>query len=190
MSDYSEFLKDTPSDDALSKLAGLVAELHLAESDVLRCERTLKDAQVRARDMAEKQIPEHMIEMGLAEFKTIDGVKIELKSSLHVTPKKDDRPAVLAWLEKLGHGNLVKRIVSVAFNRDQEKEASSLLTFLVQEQGFPAKAERKVESSTLKKFVADRLAAGQEVPMELLGVFQYKYAKIVEGKPEKIFEGE
>lgn len=190
MSDYAKFIDETPSDDALSKLAGLVAELHDAETEVLRCERELQIAQTRARDMAEKQIPEHMVEMGLAEFKTIDGVKIELKSSLHVTPKKENRMTVLDWLEERGHGNLIKRTVSVAFNRDQEGEATSLLTYLSTERGFQAKEERKVAPATLRKFVADRLQDGQELPMELFGVFQYKFAKITEGKPEKIFDGE
>lgn len=190
INDYEEFIDKAPSDDALSKLAALVAELHLAESDVLRCEGTLKDAQARARDLAEKQIPEHMGEVGLAEFKTTDGVKIELKSSLHVTPKKENRMTVLDWLEEQGYGNLIKRTVSVAFNRDQESEAASLLTFLADDRGLQAKEERKVAPATLRKFVADRLEAGKELPMELLGVFQYKYAKITEGKPEKIFDGE
>lgn len=190
MDDYTKFVEGAPSDDALSTLAGLVADLHIAETDVLRKEKELKDAQTHARDLAEQQIPECMHEIGLAEFKTTEGVKIELKNSLRVTPKKENRMAVLDWLEELGHGALIKRTVSVAFNRDQESEAESLLTYLSAERGFQARTDRKIEAATLRKFVADRLRDGVELPMELLGVFQYNFAKITEGKPETIFEGE
>lgn len=190
MSGYENYVDKLPDNESISTLSGLIEDLRDADLELQEAEAVLKKAQDRKREIEEKQIPELMIALKMEEFKTTSGVKVGLEQVLSVTPRKENRQRVLNWLEKRGSGALIKRTLSVAFNKDQDEEVASLVKFLVEERRMPTKEERKVESQTLKKYVKELLEAGEDVPTDLLGIFQYNRAKIVEGKPKLVFKDE
>ena len=188
--DYSEYRDKAPTDQSVSTLARMGEALVDAEMGVLVAENELKKAQALKRDVEERMIPDAMREAGVEELKLTGGVVIALDEILCVTPKKENRHHVLNWLEKEGHGALIKRTISVAFTREQQAEADNLVKLLVEEHHMSTKEERKVESQTLKKHVKGLLEEGASLPMDILGVYQFTRALITKGKPKLVFKDE
>ena len=183
--DYSDFQAEAPSTDDLATLAGLANDLYLAELEVAQAQEALKEAQRKARDIGEHQIPELMDDIGIAEFTTKSGIKLSVKDNLRVSPPAARREEAWDWIEEHGYGDLVKRNVIVGFARDEGDQCEELLEDL-DAKGLRTKEERKVESATLKKFIKERLEAGDDVPLDLFGTTQYKQTKITQ-KPESAF---
>ena len=84
---------------------------------------------------------------------------------------------------KAGDGAMIKRTVAVPFNRGEERQANALMSRL-QDMGRRFQETKKIESSTLKKWVRDRMAAGKHVDPDLFGIFQIQRAKFSEGAPK------
>lgn len=179
-----------PSDQSMSSLTTAGQALYDAEQKVLNLEARLKEAK-KARDaIAMSSIPDLMAEMGIEEIKMTGGRKVEVKEVLSVTPKAADRPKVMEAVVEQGAGALIKTTVSVPFGRGEDEKVKALLT-LLQDQGHQAKCDTKIEPSTLKKHVRERLESGLPVDQTLFGVRQFNIAKFSEGAPkEAIFEGE
>lgn len=173
----------TPDVGATARLAALVTELVAEEDRVAELEKRIADANARVRLLSEKLIPDLMDEAQIGLYEPPDkSVRLSVESALNVTPKAEDRPRVIAWLEENGHGALVKTIVSVAMERGQRDAAVALVGEL-RSRALLAKEDTKVEPATLKKFVKDEIAAGREIPTTLFGVFEYRRAKLERRKP-------
>ena len=95
------------------------------------------------------------------------------------------RPEAHEWLTDQGHGDLIKRNVTVGFGREESEAAQALFDQLVGD-GLKVKDEQKVEPSTLKKFVKDQLEEGNAIPLDLFGAVQFRQAKIT-AKPKSEF---
>jgi len=182
--DYSADL-EAPSTDRLAELSSLANDLYLAELDVVERKRELEEAQAKADDISQQQIPQLMESIGIEEFTTTSGVKLSIKDIIRAAPPAARRAEAYAWLKEHGYGDLIKHNIIVGFGRDEEQDANDLAADL-ERKGLRTKDELKVESQTMKKFVKDRLAAGQAIPMDLFGVRQFKQAKIT-AKPESAF---
>jgi len=182
--DYSADL-ESPSTDKLVQLSSLANDMYLAELEVLEKKRELEEAQNKVDDIAQHQIPSLMEAIGIEEFTTTSGVKLSIKDVLRAGPPAARRAEAYKWLEDNGFGDLIKRNVVIGFGRGEEQDARDLAADL-ERKGLRTKDEVKVEPQTLKKWVKDRLAAGQAVDMELFGVRQFKEAKIT-AKPQSAF---
>jgi len=186
---YARFMEDAPSDEDAASLAGLIGALDVAERAMSAAAEQATSLAATHRELAEKLIPEKMEELGIAAFTTAGGTSVKVEDALHVTPKKDDREWVLDWLEKRGQAALIKRTVTAALNKGEEKNAEEIAS-VARGCGADVKTERKVASGTLKKYVKGLLAAGKKVPSKRLGVFQYKRAKITDRAADPVFDGE
>jgi len=175
---YAQYREiERPAEAAHAQLDALVMQMQEAESDVAQAEMVLKQAQERHRDICERQIPELMDEMGLLEFKNRDGLHVKIERKIRASIPAALRPAAYAWLEDNGFGGMLKRTVSVAFNRD-EADAARELVGQLDGKFAGVKEDCKVEPSTLSAFVREQLEQGSELPLELFGVFEQRIAKV------------
>lgn len=182
--DYSELGEVAPSADDLGELSKLAQEMFTAQVEVELKEAELKSAQERLKAVSEKSIPELMEKIGVQEFKTKSGIKLEIKDSIKTHISEENQNEAFKWLEDNKNGGLIKRTVMVAFTREQQTEAKKLEKELVKKGFQTVKTVRKVEPATLTSFVKKRLEAGEEVPMKLFGVYQYKVARITAKQAE------
>lgn len=160
--DYGQDTKPTSSDD-LARLSQLGNDLRDAEAEIERREAALKQAQNQFRYISETAIPELMKSLGLVRFETTSGAKIELGEVVSATITQANKPKAFEWLEKNGHGGMIKRMIVVLFNREQEDAANDLQNDLRPK--YPGVTQEKnVHSSTLKAWVTRRLAAGEAIP--------------------------
>ncbi len=175
---FAEFRVDNkPSAETFAKLNEMVRALVKAELDVAQAEEVLKEAQARKRQIEEFDIPEFLEELGLASFKTTDGIEIEVEEKLRASIGNRKAEAY-KWLLDNGHGAIIKRTVQVAFNTDQGEEAQDLLAKL-EEGGYAGvRQDMKVEPATLTAWAKEQLEQGVDIPEETFGIFRQKFAKI------------
>lgn len=174
--DYSEDID--VSDDALGQLSELAVDLRKAQSAVVNLELELKIAKADVRELEETQIPELMDEVGMTEFATSGGLKIVVEKKVFASIPKYRMSEAIAWLDKNNEGGMVKRNVVVAFNRDQEDEATELADVLGKD--YPAGVDQtySVHASTLRAWARKRIEAGKPTPEELFGIHTKQVAKI------------
>lgn len=175
--DYGD-VADGPSPDDLHKLAELAKQMFDAERAVEKAEAELKKKKDALRGIAERDIPALMDQVGVEEFKTKTGLKLSIKRLLRASISKANLTKAVAWLDKHGHGGLVKRNVTIDFRRDQEDDAKELADELGG-RGFENVATKHtVHAGTLAAWVRERRKNGEAVPEKLLGVSEHSVAKI------------
>lgn len=176
--DYSEHVSK-PSADQLARLSQLALEQHQAEQRVEAAKEALAQAQEALRQVAEVAIPELMDEVGMEEFKTRSGLRIKVDEKLRVSIRRDRVDDACEYMHEVGSGSLVKRFFTIKFGRDEEKWARKFEADLRRrKRQLQVDRTKKVEPSTLKKWVNDRLKVGEDVPEELFSVHRQRVSII------------
>lgn len=175
--DYGE-VEELASPGDLKKLSELAKAMFDAEEAVRKADEKLKEEKAKLRGIAERDIPALMDQCGVSEFATTTGLKLKIKRLIRASISKANLLKAVAWLDKHGHGGLVKRNVSIDFTRQQEEEAKGLADEL-REKGFENVATKHaVHAGTLSAWVKERRSNGEAVPEKLLGVSEHTVAKI------------
>lgn len=176
--DYSAFVGvGHNSVNELSEIALLAEAQFAAQQLVDKLELDLKAAENALKEISEKKLPEKMDALGLSTYSTTSGINVKVSEKIRASLAVENRAKGYAWLEANGFGGIIKSAVMVAYRKDQLNEANEFVEDL-RKQGKVVNLERKVEPSTLTAFVKERLTNGEELPLEVFGVFRQRIAKV------------
>lgn len=164
-------------DDQISGISALARRAKLLEKQIEDAEDILKGHKEQYRKLTEEAIPEALAELGMTSFRMDDGSSIEVKPFYGASISEARRAEAFQWLRDNGFDDIIKNTVSVRFGRGEDDLCNRLLGTLGQ-QGFPVEQSEKVEPSTLKAWVKERVTRGEQFPMELFGAFIGKKASI------------
>lgn len=168
-----------PSDEALTRVADLTSLLLERKEQLERAEAALKDAQAALKQVEEVDLPRALLDVGLIEYKTTDGARVELKTSYHASIPKERQGEAFAWLDDNGYGAMIKHDVTVQFGRADGNRAARCFDLLREEFPDNKVVDREhVAPQTLSAFVKEQMADGRDVPLDLLGVFTRRYASV------------
>jgi hypothetical protein len=173
--------QNLPSDQGLSKVSRLAEELIDKEEEVKEAEARLKILKEQARDIAERQLPDAMAEVGMAKFVLTDGSEVTVKPYYSAKIGDDKRDECFNWLQDHGHEALIKDEVSVTFNKGEHERAEEFKTQLEQ-QGIEYNGKMGVHPQTLTAFVREQVESGAEFPLELFNVYIGQIAKVKRSK--------
>lgn len=184
MANEYELCKDRveATNPAMAKLQGLVERAEFLSDKIAQLEAEEETLKKELRELTCTTIPALMdTELCLEEVKTPDGVRVQIKEDVESNISQERKTAALTWLEVNGHAALIKRNITVAFNREQSEEASKLVQELAKT--YPGvDLDSKVHPSTLKSWVKAMLEEGKPFPLDLFGVFRRRTAKITKDK--------
>ena len=164
-------------DDQITGIAALAKRAKSLEKQIGDAEDILKGHKEQYRKLTEETIPEALAELGMSSFRMEDGSSIDVKPFYSASITEARRAEAFQWLRDHGFDDIIKNTVSVRFGRGEDELCNRLLSTLGQ-QGFPAEQAEKVEASTLKAWVKERVVRGEEFPMELFGAYIGKKAVI------------
>jgi hypothetical protein len=167
----------TVQNDQLVGIAKLARRSKLLEKQIEEQETELSDRKAEQRKLLEEIIPEALAELGMSSFKMEDGSSVDVKPFYGASIKEERRSEAFLWLRDNGFDDIIKNTVSVQFGRGEDELCNRLLGMLG-EQGFPSKQAEKVEPSTLKAWVKERVELGQAFPLDLFGAYIGKKATI------------
>ena len=164
---------EVPASDKLARLAQLAEQQAECAATLARLEAEQERVRETFRNLSEREIPDLMDEVGVAEFKTASGLKVSIKETIRASIPKAQTFAAHAWLRTHGHSGIIKELLSVRFGKGQDEKARELYEQLRQEE-FDVESNASVHPQTLSSWAKEMLAQGKDVPQELFGVFRQR----------------
>lgn len=180
--DYSEFQdEDGPGENLMTRIEGLAKEAVDAEVRVAHLIEQLAEANASLKLVLEKKLPELLDEADLGEstINTPAGHEIKMSTIIRGSISKDNQAKAFKWLEDNNNGGLIKRNIIIDFGKGEEKWADKFERDCAQRKK-PLNLKRKmaVNPQTLQAFVRQSLEEGVKIPMEILGVYRQRMAKV------------
>lgn len=160
-----------------SALSDQVVKLKNVEDAIIATEQQLKDLKKQADKLSQEVIPTMMQEMNLSTLKLHDGSAVEVKPFVFASIPSDKKDAAYDWLRANGLGDIIKNEITVAFGKEEDAKAAEYAN-LAQGQGYEPSQKLKVEPSTLRAMVRERIESGSDVPSDLFNVFSGQKTKI------------
>lgn len=161
----------------LNDLSEAVSALKEAAQAVEDANNELKEAKKKELTIREETIPGMMQELGFEKIKLESGEEVSCKQEVYCSIPKDCKYQAFEWLEENGHGGLIKTEIKVSYGKGELEEAIELESRLATEGLRPSLAQN-VHAQTLKAFVKEQLAAGNDLPLELFGARPVMTAKV------------
>lgn len=182
VTDTSELEQDLSSVETTGPLQDLKKAVSNAVSkmkELEQLEEAAKALRSEIHHINSRVIPEIMASTGFNKYRTDKGEVVEIKDFVSGSLPKDPdrRQAALDWLTENKGGDLIKHAISMAFGRDEQKEARKVAATL-KKLGVEFKDEMSVHAGTLGAFARERMKKGEEVPLDLLGLFAGRMANI------------
>lgn len=170
-------MNQIPSNNEVKEIAALASRQIEQQAEVEHLEEFLKQAQAALRQTQEVDLPNAMQQAGVSEIKLPTGEKITIKDGITASVPKDRKAEVCQWLRLHGFGDIVSEDVSVSFGRGEEQQARETADRL-RELGLQPALVTDVNTARLKALIAEQLAKGKDVPLEMFGAIQWTKAVI------------
>ena len=176
---YLDYIAPQSSGGELNQLQELAEQQAKAEARMADLEAQMVKAKDVWKDLAERQIPELMDKIGMTEFKTTSGLTVEIAEKIRASIPVAKKPLAFAWLKRNGNDAMIKRTISIAFGMGEEEKANA---FMEANSEYELADDAKVHPATLSAFVKDKLEKGEEIPLDLFGVYRERSSKIKQTK--------
>lgn len=180
--DYGRHNQTVDVGETMKVVQAAVDEAIEYERHVCAAEEELKKAKSRLRAVIEDSLPKAMREANIKEFTTESGFVVKLKDKVENHIPAANRNAAWDWLEENGHGDMVKREVTIAFAVGEQELAERVQAQLQRENMRSASCERWAEPSSVKALMTRLIEEGREVPRQLFGVREFAVADIKKKK--------
>lgn len=180
MSIFDEMAADAqtlPNDDRLKRVSELAEKQIALEDEVAAIEEALEAKKKQLFDVANYDLPNAMTEVGIKEFKLVDGQKVTVKPYYAAKIDDDNRQSCHNWLEEHGHADIIKHQIGINFGKGESEESAQVISFL-KEHGFSYTDKEGVHYQTLTAFVREMIETGREFPQELFRVHIGQVSKI------------
>lgn len=169
-----------PEGEGLKKLQTLIDEVDELDANIEQLEEMLKSANTRYNLLKTSLIPALLAELQTNEWTNEKGTKVKISGFVSGSlPKEEDkRKEAIAYMETLPNGaDMIKTTVTAEFPKRGHNEALALAADLRGE-GYLVTVESGVHASSLQANMKERLAKGENVDLEKLGLFAGRTAKI------------
>ena len=156
--------------DDIDKLGHKIKEMQAIQKDIEQNEEYLKQRKKDLELISGEAIPTMLTEMGLSYLKLADGSSVEVKTNYSATITQANKEKAFNWLRENDLGDIIKNELTVSFGRNEDNKAADYAE-LARGQGYQPTQKLKVESSTLKALVRERIENGKDMPTDIFGVF-------------------
>lgn len=167
----------TEQSNSMTVLAGLAEKQAELEYEMGVLEGEMKAKKVQHSKIADEMLPELMEELGLDKFETKSGLKIDVSEKVRASISKANQSKAFAWLEEHDHGGLIKSEVKVTMAKGDVETAYVAMDAL-NKCGLMPEAKYSVHPQTLGAWVREMLEEGEDIPLDILGVFRQRTAKV------------
>ncbi len=163
-------------------LRTLADELQAAEENVKRIEEELEVANNLRRDIAEFRIPAATDGLD-GKFELGDGRTLTIKEEIRASIAGDKKVPAIQWMDSHGFGHIVKRQMTFEFGKDDLERAEAfkeILKPIMAQMKLVLKENHQVHPATLVAWVKERLSEGDDLPVDIFGIFRQRTAKVKE----------
>lgn len=158
----------------IDKISEIAEEQVSKKAELTLLEGDLKRVKKEYIQLSQVDLPEAMQEVGMQSFTLSDGSAITIKDQMRASLPKKNKVEVANWLKAHGAGSLISDTVVVEFQKGVNSRAEELVDLLI-EKGFSNFHEDiSINTGSLKALAKERLAQGEDIPLELMGIFMYQ----------------
>lgn len=165
-----------PSDEALATIGKLANQQLAAIRRVEQLNEELRAAKADLTKISQDLLPDAMKAVGLQEFTLDSGEKITIKEDVYASIPNGKLADAVRWFREHNHGAIIKNQFKVDFGAGDDEQAGVVATFL-DSNGLDYDQKLSVHPGTLKRWVKDQLAEGNEVP-ETITYYEFRESKI------------
>lgn len=161
-------------------LRTLADELMAADAEVKRITEELEVATNLRRDIAETRIPAATDGLD-GKFELGDGRTLTIKEEIRASIAGDKKVPAIQWMDAHGFGHIVKRQMTFEFAKDDQARAEmfkKVIGPIMQEMQLVMKENHQVHPATLVAWVKERLGEGDDLPVDIFGIFRQRTAKV------------
>lgn len=176
-----------PSDADLKSVQTLAARYVAVANEIADLESALERKNAEFKAIREHDLPLAMTTLGLRSFELVGGGSLKVKKTVVGGLSKDRQQDGFAWLEKHGHGGIIKHEIKVIFSKGEDSWARKFMADLAKRKK-PVRAERKdfIAPQTLGAFIREQWSgfiSGQvppdkAIPKDLFGIQELTYAEL------------
>jgi len=166
--DTDEMESNTP-EDLKHRIYKLVRELQDHRNALEDLDRLVSERKSLIADLEMKKIPDALLEAGLSEITTLEGLKVSTQLFVGAIPAEKKQEA-FRWLDENGHASIIKRQVNVSFDKGST-DAAKRAEAAIRELGLEPKTSLDVHYQTFKAFAKEQVNKGKTLPFEAWGVY-------------------
>lgn len=178
---YADF-KSQEGDNLKTVLRELADELIAAEAEVARIQEELTAANNIVKDLVENRIPN--VAEGLeGKFDLGDGRTLTIKEEIRASVAGEKLAPAVEWLDAHDYGNIVKRTLTFEFGKDDDERVKAFkdaVAPILKQQRLVLKEKQAIHPATLVAWVKERLGEGDNLPVDVFGIFRQRVAKVKE----------
>lgn len=158
------------------KVTNLVREVRKIEQEEAELTEQLKELARRRTELETRTIPDALMEAGVRELTTLEGLKVTTKFTVGTIPAQAKEEAY-AWLEAHGAASIIKRNVSLKLDKGSDSMAEKAAEAL-RSLGLDPKVSLEIHPQTFMSYVREQIANGAVIPLAQWGVFHGEKAVI------------
>lgn len=160
----------------IQKLAEYEEKLKLIDVEIEKLEHKIKEL----KNVKETVFSEYMVDaMGDNEEVIIDGSRFVLYYDIKPTLKQERLKDLLDYLNSIGMSDVVTHSIAVADKGEMGNEIIKEVQAYLNKQGIDFKRKVDIHKQTLQKMCRDLMEEGEQIPPELISVFQKRKVKIL-----------
>jgi hypothetical protein len=174
------------SPDLINDIKELAAIARVQERNVAKLSERLTEAKRMLDHTLTRDLPELMDKAGIPSITIEDGshnftvsVKTSYNANIAATWDAERRKTAFDWLDRNGHGSLIKTEVVTNFPRDDRDEVANFIGYLDME-GYSYLKREGVHSGTLSSWLREMITSGRTPPLDVIGGYVERVAKIKE----------
>ncbi len=181
MSNLDELLKqDSPdefTDQQMGKLGEAANRLLQAQAEILSQEEVLKQCKMIERKINQEEIPALMEYLGFEKITLASGQVLSVKDAVQCSIPVDKRDGAYVWMDKHGHGDLIKTAVTAKFARGESEKAYNA-TKALDALGITSSLTESVHTGTLKAWAREELSQGHSLPANFFKIHVVKITTV------------
>ena len=166
------------TDDQLRRISALAERQLELERSIAETEASLKALKGNHRQVSEVDLPTALDEAQVQSFVTKDGRRVSVTETLYMSIPKSRKGDCAAWLFENGLGPSVREDVIVRFERGQEARIAELERLLEAGGYTDWTVNEQMNTAAIKGAFNERMARGDEVPLELFGGYLRRAAVV------------
>lgn len=164
------------SDSALKDLSQLAKMQIELEAEIKITEMRLEQLKEKHKNLSMSLIPNKMDELGMADFTLKTGECVIVNPFYSGRMIEGMEEHAIGWLEKEKLDGVVKRLVTVPFERGDKR--LPILLKLLNKEKFAFEKKETIHPMTMKALIRELTEKGKALPGDLFSVFVGKVTKI------------
>lgn len=186
-----------PSQVGLAEISKLAQEQIALQDAIAAMEAAIKQQREALMDISRSRLPAAMDAVGMRKFVLSDGSEVHIKDVISASfpsdsaidkAKGEDRDELLdrrhrclEWLDGHGGDPLIKTAVIAELGKGA-KDLMDELIEIIKGLGIAPQQKLSIHNGSLTKFLKEKLAMAEDIPMDDFKVFIGQESKITAGK--------